>query len=73
NGKLVSENMHIADRTIFASEDGGTVGIPIVIENGELKLRVGRIDTAYFNQFISTNGKLIMRGYDNFADIRIFR
>lgn len=73
NGKLVSENMHIADRTIFVSEDGGTVGIPIVIENGELKLRVGRIDTAYFNQFISTNGKLIMRGYDNFADIRIFR
>ncbi|UVV66515.1 phage tail tip fiber protein [Brucella anthropi] len=73
NGRLVSENMHIADRTIFVSEDGGTVGIPIVIENGELKLRVGRIDTAYFNQLQSTNGKLILRGYGDLSDIRMFR
>ncbi len=56
----------------FVIWDGTDQNSPFVYENGELKLAVGRIATAYFDQLQSSNGKLIMRGYDNYADIRMW-
>ncbi|MCV9908327.1 phage tail protein [Brucella sp. HL-2] len=72
NGQLVAENFLFANRTYFVSETGDVVEIPLAIVNGEVLLKVGRIATAYFDQLMSTNGKLVMRGYGDFADIRMF-
>lgn len=72
DGQLVAENFLFANRTYFVSETGDVVEIPLAIVNGEVLLKVGRIATAYFDQLMSTNGKLVMRGYGDFADIRMF-
>lgn len=72
DGQLVSENLLIANRTYFVSETGDVAEIPLAIVDGEVLLKVGRIARAIFDQLESTNGKWVQRGYDDFADLRIF-
>nr|WP_278437044.1 phage tail protein [Brucella anthropi] len=71
NGQLVAENILFADRTIFASVNGDVIGIPIVIENGQLVLDVGRIRKAIIDEFVTGNGKLQILGYGDNASIEI--
>src|SRR5690606_32127522 len=63
NGQLYAENIFFADRTIFASANGGVIGIPIVFENGQMVLDVGRIRKAIIDEFVTGNGKLQILGY----------
>jgi len=45
---------------------------PMTFIRGELTLQVVNVGTAYFDELQSRNGKLKLRGYDDFADIRLF-
>ena len=70
NGALISEQIFTANRCIFVSEDGGVVGVPIVIENGMLKLAVGRIGKAIVDELVAENGKWSLRGSNGKSDFR---
>ncbi|WP_247997662.1 phage tail tip fiber protein [Brucella tritici] len=52
--------------------DDGSFTYPFVVQNGEVYAQNMRLGTLKFDQLQSNNGKLILRGYDNFADVRIF-
>lgn len=56
----------------FIVTNGTDSKVPLVFTNGELTLSVVNVGTAYFDTLQSRNGKLIMRGYGAFADIRLF-
>ncbi|MPR62116.1 phage tail protein [Ochrobactrum intermedium] len=71
NGVLKSRIVNLANQ--FVIWDGTTRNLPFVFEDGTLKLKDIRLATLYFDQLQSTNGKLIMRGYGDLADIRMFR
>ncbi|TMU86543.1 phage tail tip fiber protein [Brucella haematophila] len=64
---VVSNQFAIAD-----PNNNGTFTYPFVVQNGQVYIQNARLGTLYFDVLQSNNGKLIMRGYDNFADIRIF-
>ncbi len=51
--------------------DDGTYTYPFVAQNGEVVMQNVRLGTLRFDRLLSNNGKLDIRGYDNFADIRI--
>ncbi|MBK3745880.1 hypothetical protein G3A39_42785 [Paraburkholderia aspalathi] len=67
---LKSRILNIA--TQFVIWDGNAANLPFVFEDGILKLAGARLGTLYFDQLQSTNGKLIIRGSGNLADIRMF-
>lgn len=62
NNVLVSENVFIADRTIFASANGEIIGMPIIIENGGMTLDVARIKKAIVEELVAENGKWSLKG-----------
>lgn len=45
---------------------------PLLFTNGELYVTNARLATLKFDQLESNNGKLIIRGYGNFSDIRMW-
>lgn len=59
-----------ADQFVIAS--GGNTTTPFVYQGNTAYMENARIGTVYFNQLSSLNGKLIMRGSGNLADIRLF-
>lgn len=74
---LFIESTETTARVIIAADqfivtDGAANVQPLVFTGGTLYLQNARIGTVYFDQLSSTNGKLIQRGYGNFADIRMF-
>jgi len=64
---VVSNQFAIAD-----PNNNGTFTYPFVVQNGQVYIQNARLGTLYFDVLQSNNGKMIMRGYDNFADLRIF-
>lgn len=58
-----------ATRFIITNQSGKF--LPFVFEGGVLKLAGAQIGKLEFDQLVSTNGKLILRGYGNFADITL--
>lgn len=58
------------DQFIIASE--GAMAQPFVFSGGVAYMENARIGTVYFNQLMSTNGKMVVRGYGNFADWSLF-
>ena len=56
----------------FVVTNGTTITNPLVFQSNTLYVENVRLGTLIFNQLQSANGKLIMRGYGTFADIRIF-
>ncbi|CAB4326603.1 phage tail protein [Brucella sp. 191011898] len=71
NGALKSRIVNLANQ--FVIWDGATRNLPFVFEDGTLKLKNIRLATLYFDQLQSTNGKMIFRGFDDLADMRVFR
>lgn len=59
-----------ADQFVIAS--GGNTTHPFVFQGDTAYMENARIGTVYFNQLSSLNGKLILRGSGNLADIRLF-
>ncbi len=70
NGVLKSRIVNLA--TQFVIWDGSARNLPFVYEDGTLKLKDIRLATLFFDQLQSTNGKFVMRGYGNFADMRLW-
>jgi hypothetical protein len=64
---VVSNQFAIAD-----PNNNGTFTYPFVVQNGQVYIQNARLGTLYFDVLQSNNGKMIMRGYDNLADLRIF-
>lgn len=62
----------VIDAGQFVVTDGTNSKQPMLFTGGELTLAVVNVGTAYFDTLQSRNGKLIMRGYGSFADIRMF-
>lgn len=62
----------VIDAEQFVVTDGTNSKQPMLFTSGELTLAVVNVGTAYFDTLQSRNGKLIMRGYGSFADIRMF-
>lgn len=60
-----------ASKFVIAGPNGELVD-PFVFENGTAYLENARIGNVIFNQQSSANGKLVLRGYGDFADIRMF-
>ena len=60
-----------AKRFVIAGPNGELVD-PFVFENGTVYLENARIGNVIFNQMSSANGKLILRGFGDFADFRLF-
>ena len=69
-GELFSRMVTIADQWIVTN--GVDSAYPMTFVNGELTLGVVNVGTAYFDVLQSRNGKIRMRGHDNFADLRLF-
>lgn len=67
---LKSRIVNLANQ--FVIWDGTSRNLPFVFEDGTLKLKDIRLATLFFDQLQSTNGKLIIRGYGDFADIRMY-
>ncbi|PYE89571.1 phage tail tip fiber protein [Phyllobacterium leguminum] len=55
------------------SDPSGNVVNPFIFQGGVAYMENARIGNVIFNQLSSANGKLIIRGSGNFADIRLFR
>ncbi|MBA8851181.1 hypothetical protein FHW20_002116 [Ochrobactrum intermedium] len=49
----------------------GSLTYPFVVQNGEVYIQNARLGTLKFDILQANNGKMVLRGYDNFADIRI--
>nr|WP_278374907.1 DUF1983 domain-containing protein [Brucella anthropi] len=64
---VVSNQFAIAD-----PNNNGSYTYPFVVQNGEVYIQNARLGTLKFDILQSNNGKMILRGYDNFADVRIF-
>ncbi|WP_433762626.1 phage tail tip fiber protein [Brucella anthropi] len=64
---VVSNQFAIAD-----PNNNGSFTYPFVVQNGQVYIQNARLGTLYFDVLQSNNNKMIMRGYDNFADWRIF-
>ncbi|MGN7963382.1 phage tail tip fiber protein [Brucella sp. 22210] len=64
---VVSNQFAIAD-----PNNNGTFTYPFVVQNGQVYIQNARLGTLYFDVLQSNNSKMIMRGYDNFADLRMF-
>lgn len=64
---VVANQFAIAD-----PNNDGSFTYPFVVQNGQVYIQNARLGTLYFDILQSNNGKLILRGYDNFADVRIF-
>lgn len=60
-----------AKRFVIAGPNGELVD-PFVFENGTVYLENARIGNVIFNQMSSANSKLILRGFGDFADFRLF-
>lgn len=56
----------------FIITSAGAMAQPFVFAGGVAYIENARIGTVYFNQLMSTNGKLVIRGYGSFADISVF-
>lgn len=56
---------------LFKISDGSAKGTPFVFENSELKAAVVRIGTVYFDQLLSNNKKLSVKGFGTNASIEI--
>lgn len=54
------------------TDPSGNLANPFVFQDGIAYMQNARIGTVYFNELLSLNGKLSIRGYGNFSDIRIF-
>ncbi|WKT93774.1 phage tail protein [Brucella anthropi] len=66
---LKSRILNIANQ--FIIWDGNTANLPFVFENGFLKLANVRLGRLYFDELLSNNEKLFLRGYGNLADFGI--
>ncbi len=64
---VVANQFAIAD-----PNNDGSYTYPFVVQNGQVYIQNARLGTLNFDILQANNGKLILRGYDNFADIRIF-
>ncbi|MGH6774794.1 phage tail tip fiber protein [Brucella tritici] len=64
---VVANQFAIAD-----PNNDGSFTYPFVVQNGQVYIQNARLGTLKFDILQSNNGKMILRGYDNFADIRIF-
>jgi len=77
-GALILESINgnksrvIVDGDEFYITNGSARDRPLVFKNGELTLTVGNIGTAYVDNLISRNRAFWIRGFDNYADLRIF-
>lgn len=77
-GSLILESINgnktrvIVDGDEFYITNGNARDRPLVFKNGELTLTVGNIGTAYVDNLISRNRAFWIRGFDNYADLRIF-
>ena len=64
---VVANQFAIAD-----PNNDGSYTYPFVVQNGQVYIQNARLGTLNFDILQANNGKLILRGYDNFADVRIF-
>lgn len=62
----------VFDVSQFIITDGSSNVSPFVFSGGVAYMENARIGTVYFNQLMSTNGKMVVRGYSNFADWSLF-
>jgi len=62
----------IVDASEFYVSSAGNRNTPLAYINGELTLAVINVGTAYFDVLQARNGSLILRGYGNFGDLRLF-
>lgn len=62
----------VVDADAFIVTSSANRAAPMAFIGGELTLRVVNVGAAYFDTLHSRNGKLIMRGYDDFSDFRMF-
>ncbi len=62
----------IFDADEFYFSNGSARDRPVAIRDGELTLTVINMGTGYFDNFISRNRSLWLRGYGNYGDIRLF-
>jgi hypothetical protein len=62
----------VFDVSQFIITDGSSTAAPFVFSGGVAYMENARIGTVYFNQLMSTNGKLIIKGYGNEASIEIW-
>lgn len=63
---VVANQFAIAD-----PNNDGSYTYPFVVQNGEVYIQNARLGTLKFDILQANNGKMVLRGYDNFADIRI--
>ncbi|MEJ5020610.1 DUF1983 domain-containing protein [Ochrobactrum vermis] len=63
---VVANQFAIAD-----PNNNGSYTYPFVVQNGEVYIQNARLGTLKFDILQANNGKMVLRGYDNFADIRI--
>lgn len=66
-----SRVVFVADQFVIQNNTGTNVK-PFVFQGNTAYMENANIGTVKFNQLESNNGKLIMRGYGNFADIRMW-
>ncbi|MBC2887320.1 hypothetical protein H7Q97_18225 [Ochrobactrum sp. CM-21-5] len=64
---LMADQVAIAD-----TSDPNNTTYPFVSQNSEIYMQSVRLGTLKFDQLQSNNGKLIIRGYGNFSDMRIY-
>lgn len=64
---VVANQFAIAD-----PNNDGSFTYPFVVQNGEVYIQNARLGTLKFDILQANNGKLILRGYDNFADVRLY-
>ncbi|WP_418460451.1 phage tail tip fiber protein [Brucella intermedia] len=67
-----SQFVVIANQFAIADPNNdGSFTYPFVVQNGEVYIQNARLGTLKFDILQANNGKMVLRGYDNFADIRI--
>ncbi|KAB2681700.1 DUF1983 domain-containing protein [Brucella tritici] len=68
-----SQFIVIANQFAIADpNNNGSYTYPFVVQNGQVYIQNARLGILNFDILQANNGKLILRGYDNFADVRIF-